>query len=291
VPLMYPKVRAEFGDEVLYAQSPARHLMVEFAFDVSQVARGGYALQAYRDIIGFEVAEDALARAIRQTYGFDVGTLFTDLSIGTFRYAVSRTIPEMTRLAWRDKQDEILAHTPNVREGDFVLSIPPREYEKAYGAKYRKPGVLARVLAEIFKVLPKVGPLRPLAFEPLTPEAERLFLESFTAARERYRTLVGSLRAGTLRLGELDLDTGHAPRHGANPLAEETFVQLLEELQEMHFADVPPALQQEINHHYQGRESNAHIDRKTRKREEKARELLTALNCARDQSRSCSPAN
>ena len=42
VPLMYPKLRAEFGDRVLYAHSPARHLMVEFAFDVLQVAGNGY---------------------------------------------------------------------------------------------------------------------------------------------------------------------------------------------------------------------------------------------------------
>ena len=34
VPVMYPKLGAKYGPQVLYADSPARHVMVEFAFDV-----------------------------------------------------------------------------------------------------------------------------------------------------------------------------------------------------------------------------------------------------------------
>src|SRR4051812_47366367 len=40
VPMMYPKVRAKVGERALYVDSPARHVMVEFAYDVLQVARG-----------------------------------------------------------------------------------------------------------------------------------------------------------------------------------------------------------------------------------------------------------
>ena len=60
VPLMYPKVRAKVGREALYVDSPARHVMVEFAFDVLQVAKGAYVTQAYRDRIGLEVAKPSL---------------------------------------------------------------------------------------------------------------------------------------------------------------------------------------------------------------------------------------
>ena len=42
VALMYPKLRAKYGDEVTYADSPKRHVMVEFAFDVVHVAAGAY---------------------------------------------------------------------------------------------------------------------------------------------------------------------------------------------------------------------------------------------------------
>src|SRR5687768_1125030 len=47
VPIIYPKLRAKHGAEVLYADSPARHVMVEFAFDVIQVARGAFKSDVY----------------------------------------------------------------------------------------------------------------------------------------------------------------------------------------------------------------------------------------------------
>lgn len=47
VPLMYPKLRTRFGNTVTYAQSPKSHVLVEFAFDVVQVAAGAYAPAAY----------------------------------------------------------------------------------------------------------------------------------------------------------------------------------------------------------------------------------------------------
>src|SRR3954467_4137451 len=42
VPLMYPKLRAQFGSSVTYAESPKSHVLVEFSFDVVQVAAGAY---------------------------------------------------------------------------------------------------------------------------------------------------------------------------------------------------------------------------------------------------------
>jgi hypothetical protein len=109
VPLMYPKVRAEVGPRALYVDSPARHVMVEFAFDVLRVAEGGYVTQSYRDRIGFEVSEAALERAVHETYELELKDLLlsVDIAIGTYRRAVSKTIPALTRVAWRDKRGEI----------------------------------------------------------------------------------------------------------------------------------------------------------------------------------------
>src|SRR4029078_13146792 len=41
VPLIYPKDKAKFGNSVTHEEDPKRHVMVEFAFDVVQVAAGG----------------------------------------------------------------------------------------------------------------------------------------------------------------------------------------------------------------------------------------------------------
>ncbi len=99
-----------------------------------------------RTLIGFEVATPVLERAFRETYGLELRDLFgdTDLAIGTYRHVVSKVIPDMTRLAWRDKRDEILAATPGITERDAVYTLTRQEYEQRYGTTYRKPGLLAR---------------------------------------------------------------------------------------------------------------------------------------------------
>src|SRR5690349_4436184 len=63
VSLLYPKLRAEFGNKVTYADDPLSHIKTEFAFDVLQVAKGHYASNSYHEFIGFKVAKPALQRA------------------------------------------------------------------------------------------------------------------------------------------------------------------------------------------------------------------------------------
>ena len=282
VPIVYPKMREKYGPEVLYVDSPSRHIMVEFAFDVLQVARGVFKSDAYQRLIGFEVATPVLERAFRETYGLEVRDVFgnTDLAIGTYRHAVSKVIPDMTRLAWRDKREEILAATPGVTQQDVVFTMSRQQYEQAFGTTYRKPGLFARFLVLLFKIVPKFGPFKPLAFEPLTPETERMFRESFSAAHARYEGSLRAARAGRLTLGDVDLETGKRPARGANPLADETYVDLLEELAGKKFADVPVPLRQDINEHYTSARVPAQADRKTRKQEAKAARLLAALNAS-----------
>jgi hypothetical protein len=69
VPLLYPKLQRQFGDEVTYADNPRAHLKTEFGLDVLQVARGHYAPTAYHDFIGFQVSKDLVERAFQKTYG------------------------------------------------------------------------------------------------------------------------------------------------------------------------------------------------------------------------------
>ena len=232
VPMVYPKLRAKYGDEVLYAESPARHVMVEFSFDVAQLARGAFRPDAYQDLIGFEVATPVLDRAFRETYGLSLEDVFgdVDLAIGTYRKAASDLIPNLTRAAWREKRDEILERNPALTEQTFVFALTRQQYEETYGPHYRKPGIFARMIVAIFKVLPKVGPFRPLAFEPLTPLTEKMFLDSFEASVSRYEAALRDVRAGTLALADTDLDTGKAPQPGRNPLVEETIADLTSRL-------------------------------------------------------------
>jgi Zinc dependent phospholipase C len=58
VALMYPKLKKQFGNRVTYVQSPKNHVLVEFSFDVVQVAAAAYAPAAYHAFIGFRVAPE-----------------------------------------------------------------------------------------------------------------------------------------------------------------------------------------------------------------------------------------
>ena len=157
IPMMYPKVERKYGDDVPYEKAPKEHILVEFAFDVLLVANGGYKLQAYHDFIGFKVSKPLLERAFHDTYGIEMKDLFVseDLAIGTFRHAVATTIPEATRIAWDQKRDQIQKVTPGVLRQQFVLTLPRAQYEQQYGTDYIKPHGFARVLAFLYRLLPK----------------------------------------------------------------------------------------------------------------------------------------
>ena len=252
VPEVYPKLRAKYGDEVLFGDSPTRHVMVEFSFDVLQVARGQFTSDAYQDLIGFEVARPLLERAFQETYGLKLKDLFGDigLAIGTYRHAASQIIPDVTRVAWREKREEILAATPDVAERDVVYTMTRQQYEDAFGTDYRKPGLLVRFVVAIFKIIPKFGPFKPLAFEPLTADLEREFLDSFDASCERYRRLLGTLRNGRVSLSDTDLDTGKPPAHGVNTLADKTYDELVKKLRRKNSGELSPELRRAIAEHY-----------------------------------------
>jgi zinc dependent phospholipase C len=228
VPLIYPKLRKKFGDSVPYDRAKKEHVLVEFAFDVILVANGGYKLEAYHDVIGFQVAKPVLERAFHDTYGLEMKDVFLgeDLAIGTFRHAVGTTIPNVTKVAWEKKQDQIRKTTPGVLREQFVLTMPRSTYDREFGTDYMKPHGFARVLGFLYNLLPKIGPLRPLSFKVPTPEAERLFLDSLQRTRERFDTALRDLRAGTLRLANMNLDTGKPFAPGDYRLADDTVREL-----------------------------------------------------------------
>jgi hypothetical protein len=276
---MYPKMRAKYGDVVTYAQSPKRHIMVEFAFDVVHAASGAYLPTAYQEFIGFEVSKSVLERAFRATYGLELSDLFMDLdlAIGTYRYAVTTVIPEVTRVAWREKRKQIEERTPHVDRNAFVFSYTRHRYEERFGTHYRRPGFLTRMLTFLFKLLPKIGPLRPLGFDAPTPEAERLFADSFSMTRERYRAALGMVGARRLQLANTDFDTGKPPQRGENALADETYEELLERLTDRKGDAVPVALVRTLTRFYTEYDPERQANRKERKRATRIRERLAML--------------
>jgi Zinc dependent phospholipase C len=248
VPITYPKLRTKFGDRVTYQDNPTAHLRTEFGFDVLQIARGRYLPDAYRDFIGFEVSKPVLERAFTSTYGLELDDVFTNfgLAIGTFRWTVSTTIPEMTKVAWESRYDEIAAQAPGTTRQQFLFSLSRAEYEQRWGTEYKRPNFWHRLCAALLRIVPKIGPFKTLAFKPLTPEAERLFVDSFTATVQRYRGFVAAALRNRLRLENRNFDTGRPVRAGDYRLADEAYARLLEKLADEDFKGVSPRLRGDI---------------------------------------------
>ena len=252
VPIMYPKERARYGDDVTYVEAPKQHLLVEFSFDVVQVASGAYASEAFHRFIGFKVAEPVLERAFLETYGLEMGPLFFDrsLAVGTFRYAVGKAIPQMTKAAWKSKREEIERVIPGVTQQSFVFNLPRSEYEKQFGSDYAKPKGWARVIGVLYHLVPKIGPFRALAFEVPTREAEQLFLSSFARTKERYAQELGELRAGQTALSNTNFDVGLPLPRGRYSLSDETYDELIEKLADRKDGATPAALRSDLIKHF-----------------------------------------
>nr|HEV7952946.1 zinc dependent phospholipase C family protein [Candidatus Acidoferrales bacterium] len=253
VPILYPDLRRKFGDVVTYDQNPAAHLKTEFGFDVIQVARGHYASHAYHDAIGFEVADDLLAKAFQETYGLELKTLFPnyDTTIGTFRYAVSTLIPKMTVVAWQIKKDDIQKNTPGLTRDKFIYNISRSSYEKDWSNKYKKPGFGTQLLAILVRIIPKVGPFKALAFHAPTPQTETLFMASFNSTLVNYKQMVTDESAnGHAPLKDDNFDTGTVTGPGDYPLADHAYAKLVDELSENHFVGLTPDLRAVIVAYY-----------------------------------------
>jgi hypothetical protein len=278
VPLVFPKLRAKYGDTIPYALGRKQHVMVEFSFDVAQVVAGTYLKEAYRSLVEFQVATPVLERAFRQTYGLEMREVFqnTDLAIGSYRYAVSQIVPAITMAAWRDRREALEKRTPGVDEAQFVFAYPRADYERVFGVDYRKPGLFARFLAFVYRLVPKIGPLAPLSYTAPTPEVEALFQDSLRQTRDHLRKELEAVRTGGSAPVNTDFDTGRPSAYGEYPLADETYARLLERLEQRGFAGVPAPLVERVTAFF-GTHGPADGSRKSRKRWEAVQRRLRGL--------------
>lgn len=279
VPLVYPELRRKYGDEITYEEHPAAHLKTEFGFDVLQVARQRYAPDEYHDFIGFEISKELLSRAFRSTYGLDIEEVFADLdvSITTFRWSLTTVIPAVTKVAWQDRRKDIEAQRPGTRRDEFVFASTRADFEKRFGKRYSRPNLWHRFVGWLLKLVPRIGPFKPLAFRTPTPEAERLFVESFDAAVDRYRDLISAVRPGGNGVENRNLDTGERVAAGTYRLVDDTYAEWLTRLSKRGSAAVPPAVRAEILNFYRDAARPRHVSAKDwRKTLERVEQLRTA---------------
>src|SRR5579862_6635341 len=202
VALRYPKLRAKYGNSVRYAQDTTAHLKTEFGFDTLQVAKNRYASDQYHDFIGFKVAKPLLERVFPVVYGVELKDVLIheDLAVGSYRFAVSRLIPQMTQVALQTHKKELMRETPDFAKKKFLYRLSRSDYETQWGKDYMKPGVGTRILSTLLRYMPKVGPFKGMAFNNPTPRTEDLYFKSINTTVDQYRCLLEEVRNDKLVL-------------------------------------------------------------------------------------------
>jgi hypothetical protein len=237
VALTYPKLRAKYGNSIRYAQDKTAHLKTEFGFDTLQVAKNRYAPEQYHDFIGFLVSQSLLERVFPVVYGLQLKDVLTheDLAVGSYRFAVSRLIPEMTQVALKAHKKELMRERPDFARRKFLYRLSRSDYERSWGKSYAKPGVGTRILAVLVQLIPKIGPFKGLGFNNPTPHTEDLYIKSIDATVDDYRNLLEETRAHRLVLPNCDLDSGSKTKAAEYSLADESYADLLDQLSTKQF--------------------------------------------------------
>jgi len=248
VAILFPDLRKKFGKEVTYVENPKAHIRTEFGFDMVQVAKNRYTSDRYHDFIGFEVSKPVLERAFQDTYGIPLKEVIPkeDMAIGTFRRAISKIVPEMTRVALLARNKQLVAETPNFNAKKFRYYLSRANYQREWGKGYRRPGFGTRVLAFFLKFVPKVGPFKALDFKIPTRQTEDLYIASVNRTLDNYKSVLREVKANDLQLTNTDFDTGRVTHAGEYKLTDKTYAHLLDQLAKDKFQQVTPDLRQNI---------------------------------------------
>ena len=233
----YPKLRAKYGNSVKYAQDKTAHLKTEFGFDMVQVAKNRYASEHYHDFIGFKVSKPLLERVFPVVYGVELKDVLphVDLAIGSYRFCISRLIPEMTQVALRTHKKDMAGEMPTAAKRKFLYRLSRSDYEKEWGKDYQKPGFGIRFLSTLLHYFPKVGPFKAMAFNNPTPQTEELYFKSINTSVDQYRAFLEQIGADILLVPNRDLDDGNGTKAGEYSLTDDTYAKLLAELSERKF--------------------------------------------------------
>jgi hypothetical protein len=248
VAIEYPKLRAKYGNMVTYEDDPEAHIKTEFSFDVLQVAKRRYISKQFHDFIGFEVSQALIERAFQDCYGLPLKKIMEldDLAIGTFRFSISHVIPEMTQVALATKEVNVHREKHDKARSEFLYHLSRADYERDFGAEYRKPGCFARFLAFVLKLIPKFGPFKALAYKTPTAQTEDNYFRSMDNVVADYHKLIQQTEAGDLSFATRNLDTGKLTRPGDYKLADETYAKLVRQLADDRFAHLTDAVKRDL---------------------------------------------
>ncbi|MEB0262274.1 MULTISPECIES: zinc dependent phospholipase C family protein [unclassified Mucilaginibacter] len=252
VPIIYPKLQKKFGNVVTYNDDHTSHSRMEFAYDVIQIGQKGYTSEGYHNFIGFNIAVPVLERAFYETYGLELGSIFSNInsSINTMRWGVRNLFPVLTKSAYKTNQTDIEKMNPGITARKFQYKMSKRAFNLEFSKQSQESKFFAKMTVFLIKILPKIGPLKTLKFKSPGEQGQKLFAQSFEATLKNYHIAVDQIGKNQLVLPDIDFDTGKPTHWGEYKLADNTYDKLLEELQEQKYKNVTPQLQKSILNFY-----------------------------------------
>lgn len=258
VPMTYPKVKDKYGDVATYEEDHISHSRVEIAFDVLQVARGNYASQAYHDFVGFNVAVPVLKRAFLHTYGEDLNVVFPNIkrSVNNYRWAINSLMPTVTRSAWVLKKGDIMKSSPGMTARKFHYRMGRKKYFAEFGRDRDRVKFKEQLLAFFLRIVPKVGPFEVFKFREVNKQGEALFIKSFDDVTKHYEEALAVLDYKKPHLPNVDFDTGKLTIYGEYQLADQTYDDMLDQLEKCKFAALTRPLKDNITSFYSKADTN-----------------------------------
>jgi hypothetical protein len=173
-----------------------------------------------------------------------------DLAVGSYRFAVSRMIPEMTKIALRTHKKDIMRETPNFAKRKFLYRLSRSNYEKEWGKDYKKDAFKTRLFSILLRYMPKIGPFKALAFNNPTAQTEDLYFKSINTTVDQYRIYLQQVRTDSLKLANADFDTGKETKAAEYALTDETYAKLFAQLADRKFDRTSPDLRDNVLNFY-----------------------------------------
>jgi hypothetical protein len=217
-----------------------------------QVAKNRYASQQYHDFIGFQVSKPLLERTFPIVYGLELKDVLAheDLAIGSYRFAVSSMIPQMTQVALRTHKKDMMKETPTFAKQKFLYRLTRSDYEKEWGKDYTKADFGTRFWSVVLHYMPKVGPFKALAFNNPTTQTEEMYFKSINTTVDQYRAYLHQVRAKSLDLANCDFDTGKVTVAAEYSLTDDSYAKLLDQLAKRKFDLTSASLRDNIMQFY-----------------------------------------
>lgn len=166
--------------------------------------------------------------------------------------------PSAPEISWHDVYHFVHLFTQERTEPDKVVDLSDRQRVASLPSL---PGLLARLLGFVVRLIPKVGVLQGLAFKMPTRQTEDMYIRSVNGTIAHYRRLLHQVGNGNLDFPNVDCDTGGPTVLGEYTLTDETDAELLDLLVRRGLEEVPLDVQSNILAFY----DEARVPRGTRK--------------------------